>query len=232
MKMMKNVQKQLLKILKSDEADAAITVGITTVSAVNPLAGILLTASQQIGNLADEIRIDAVIKGLATDLNQEEQINRLYEYAKKNEKNAFYVINTLRKALLADSLIACTIMGRILASHVSDNSKYDYDDNIIFHALQNATDDDIRQFYKVMREYKSDDEEGNCVFHIPIELIRETGLSSSLEWCVFNRIFTGTNGILWGKIGQDFDDSHSPTSAGFKLMDYVESVRQVLEYEE
>ena len=151
---MENVQKKLLKILKSDEADAAVTVISAGVSVVNPLTRLFFTAVQQIGNLADEIRIDAVVRGLSTELNQEKQINQLYGYGEKSEENAFYVVNTLRKALLTNSLIACTIMGRILACHAIDASKYNQDDDIIFHALENATDDDSGQAmsYKDMED--------------------------------------------------------------------------------
>ncbi len=221
------IQKKLLKVLKSDEANAAAAVGITGVSIANPVAGLFLTAAHEIAGLADEKRIDAIIRGLSTELNQEKQINQLYGYVEKSEENAFYVANTLRKALLADSLIACTVMGRILARHVKDGCKYDQDDNIIFHALENATDDDIRHFYRVMKEYKHDKE----TFRILLTDI-DVSLSSSMDWCEYNRIFRGpSGGITWEDIEDEgFDTSHGPTNAAEKLFEYVESVKHVLDY--
>ena len=209
---------------------ALATTAIAGTSVANPTAGVFLTAAHEIAGLADEIRIDAVIKGLSTEFNQEKQINQLYNYVKKSEENAFYVSNTIRKALLSDSLISCVIMGRMLARHMGEDSKYDQDDNIIFHALESATNDDIRQFYQVMKEFKTKNENGNVVFHIPDDVLKEPVFSSSLDWCVFNRIFNGTSGVLWGIEGQDYDDSHSPTSAAEKLFGYVDSVKQILEY--
>ncbi|MBR1853677.1 MAG: hypothetical protein IJ794_11160 [Lachnospiraceae bacterium] len=224
------IQKRLLSIIKSDKTDVAVTVATAAVSAANPLTGIFLTAVHEISGLADEIRIDAVIKGLSTELNQEDQVNQLYGYVEKSEENAFYVVNTLRKALLADSLIACTIMGRMLACHIDGKTPYDQNDNIIFHALESATDDDITQFYEVMKEHMAKDEDGNDVFHIPNCVMENDDFMASLDWCVFNRLFNGTSGVSWTDEGQNYDKSHSPNNAAFRLKEYVDSVKQVLEY--
>ena len=224
---MEPVQKKLLKILKYDEVDAALTVGTAAVSVAKPLAGFFLTAAHEIAGLADEMRIDAVVRGLSTELNQEKQINQLYGYVGKSEENAFYVVNTLRKALLADSLIACTVMGRILAKHVNDGSSYDQNDNIVFHALENATDDDIRIFVKIMKEYRT--EKGP--FRIPDDK-KDVNMQSAIEWCVYSRLFYGPSGGISWVMSEDegYDTTHSPTSAGNRLMEYVESVKQILEY--
>lgn len=108
------IQKRLLEVLKSDKTNALTTVAIAGISVKYPIAAAFLTAAHEVAGLADEMRIDAVVKGLSTELDQEEQINTLYYYVEKSEGNAFYVANTLRKALLADSQIACTIMRKCL----------------------------------------------------------------------------------------------------------------------
>lgn len=226
------IQAKLMKLLKSTKANIVADVGIAAVSAADPLMGVILTAAHDIGDLADEFRINALIKGLSTGFNQEKQINQLYNYVEKSEKNAFYVTNTLRKALLSDSPIACTIMGRMLACHIEGGTVYTQEDNIIFHALENATDYDIRQFYKVMNEYKENDEAGDVVFHIPNEIFNNSDFASSLNWCVLNRIFNGISGAVWVKEGQAYDNSHSPTPAANRLFEYVDSVKQVLRYGE
>ena len=46
-------QKKLLKVLKSDEANAVAAVGITGVSIANPVVGLFLTAAHEIPGLAD-----------------------------------------------------------------------------------------------------------------------------------------------------------------------------------
>lgn len=225
------IKKRVVKALKSSEAKAAEEVIEAGVSVKHPIAGVFLSIVHEIAGLADEVRVDAVVEGLSTGLDQERQINQLYNYVNESEENAFYVSNTLRKALLSDSPIACTIMGRILACHVNECSKYSQDDNVIFHALENATDQDIKMFVKIMKEYKTKNDDGNDVFRIPNEIMMHTDIDSTLNWCVFNRIFNGSSGILWGIDGQDYDDSHSPTSAANKLFEYIDSVKQVLSYD-
>ncbi len=227
---MRRLKEKLLRVIKSKEANAVATVGITGVSGANPLAGIFLTAIHEIAELADEARVDAVIKGLSVGIDQEKQINQLYNYVEKSDECAFYVANTLRKALLSDSPVACTIMGRILACHVNEDTVYTQEDKIVFNALENATDSDIKQFRNVMKNYSATNDKGNTVFHIPNEVINQSDFRISLDWCVFNRLFEGVPGISWAVTGQNYDDSYSPTPAACKLLDYIESVRQVLNY--
>lgn len=222
------VQERLLEVLKSGKTKAVVNVGTAAISVRHPIGAIFLTAAYEIVSLADEVRIDALVKGLSTELNQEEQINSLYSYVEKSEENAFYVANTLRKALLVDSPLACMIMGKMLAYHAKIGSSYDQDDNIVFHALETATDEDIRLFTKIMQEYKTTDGR----FRIPLDNLN-TNLLATMGWCETNRLYFGpSGGISWGEFGDDgFDTSHSPTSAAERLFQYVCSVKQVLEYE-
>ncbi len=220
-------QTKLLKLFKSGKTRSVVNVGIAGVSVANPLAGLFLSAAKECAETADEVRIDSVIIGLSTELNQEMLINQLYGYIEKSEDNAFYVVNTLRKALLSDSLIVCTIMGRILARHVAEGTRYTQEDNIIFHALESATDDDIRQFRRVMDDYLTKNEIGNNVFHIPNEEFDDPLFLSSLNWCEYNRIFNGTSGIKLVVDNQNYIDSYSPTQAAIRLQEYADSVKQV-----
>ena len=221
------IRDKMLNIIGSKEATSVASIAVEWVSTINPIAGIFLTSAKEIAGLADKVRIDAVIKGLSTELNQEKQINQLYGYVAKSEENAFYVANTLRNALLSNSPIACTIMGRILAKHVEDGTTYDWDDNIVFHALESATDQDIRMFARVIKKYLTEKNE----LRIPFKDM-DSDMFFSLEWCVYNRILQGpSGGIAWSSFDDnDYDTSHSPTSAGHKLHCYIKSVRQVLDY--
>lgn len=221
------IQESLLTILRTDKVKALATVGIDGLFVNNPTVALFLTAVNEIAGMADEVRIHAVIKGLSTDLNQEQQINILYNYVEKSEENAFYVSNTLRKALLADSIIVCTVMGKMLASHVKRGSVYDQEDNIVFHALETATDEDIRLFMKLMQEYKSP----KGMLRIPLAEM-DSHLYATMGWCESNRLFYGpSGGISWGGFGDEgFDTSHSSTSSAERLLEYVSSVKQILEY--
>ena len=225
-----DIQGKVLTILKSNEADALANVGIAGTAIFKPEAAALMTVAHEAMHIVDEVRIKALLKGMSTGFNQEKHINQLYSFVEKSEENALYLVNTLRKALLTDSLIACTIMGKMLSLHMDNKRAFDQDDNIIFRALENATDDDIRIFYRVMNEYLTKNEDGHDIFSIPNIVINNPGFSSALDWCVFNRIFNGTSGVRWIVDGQDYDVSYSPTSAGHRLREYVYSVRQVLNY--
>ena len=164
-----------------------------------------------------------MIRGISTELNQEEQINRLYGYIENSDDNAFYVANTLRKALLSDSTLACTVMGSMLAKHVKHDTMYDQDDKIIFHALESATDEDIRNLYRIMKNYKVDMES----FKIPNDDIDDI-MISSLDWCAFNRLFRQK---IWGDIADEgFNTEYGPNSSAERLYEYIRSVKQVLDY--
>ena len=168
-----------------------------------------------------------MIKGISTELNQEKQINQLYGYVENSEENAFYVANTLRKALLSDSPIACTIMGRILARHVSEGSTYDQDDNIIFHALENATDQDIKQFVNVMKYSKTD----RGTFRIPCDDMNPE-FKSFLEWCVYNRIFVSRM-AEWEEIDDgvlDINTYYYEANPASVLLRYIDGANQTWNY--
>ena len=146
---------------------------------------------------------------------------------KKVKKMLFYGANTLRKALLTNSPVACSVMGKMLACHANQRSIYDQDDNIIFHALESATDDDIRTFMIIMQEYKT----SKGSFRIPLDELDASKLAT-IGWCEANRLFYGPGGgITFGDSGDNqVDTSHSPTSAAERLFEYVDSVKQLLGY--
>lgn len=221
-----DIKDKLLELLKSKEAELVSDVTVAGVSAANPVAGVFLLAAQEVGKLADEKRIDAIMKGLSTGLNQEMRINQLYNYVSESEENAFYFSNTLRKALLSDSTIACTIMGRMLATHMDDGSVYTQDDNIIFHALSSATNQDIRGFMRILKKYRTENDE----LQILKAELEDEETQTSLDWCVFNRILGGAIGIQMEDMDSDYDDNYSLTSAAIKLYEYADSIKQVIDY--
>ncbi len=221
----KRTQAKLLEFIKSSAGQTTAEIVASGASVVNPLFGVLISAAKDIAGLADEIRINALIKGLSTELNQEQQINLLYRYIQSSEEHAFYVSNSLRKALLSNSPIACAIMGRMLARHIASNTSYDQDDKIIFQALENATDDDVQMFYDFMNEYNSIADKPKT---IPFELLNKYSVIEN--WCEFNRIVRHNMSV--DNYGEEvvFNENFSLYSAALRLMDYIESIRQLLDY--
>ena len=92
-----SIQKRLLGLLKSDEVRALATVGIDGISVKYPMIAVFMSAFHEAAGLADEMRIDALVKGLSTELNQEQQINILYGYVEESEENAFLCSQYIEK---------------------------------------------------------------------------------------------------------------------------------------
>ena len=166
---------KLSYIIKKPEVQSGLSIAASSFSLANPLAGAVISAFKEVSSIADEIKGRYILNGLASGLNQEKFVNELESYVNSNDENAGFVANTLRKALLADSPIACTLMGRILADHIKEKKPYDQYDVIIIHALESATDDDLRAFQNMMSGYNGK----NIV----------VSSQNTVEWCFINRIF-------------------------------------------
>ncbi len=52
------ISKRLLEVINSEESRAISDVGIASISAINPILGLFLNATQKIATLADKERID------------------------------------------------------------------------------------------------------------------------------------------------------------------------------
>ena len=220
---------QLKDFIKSQEFNMALSMVATGISISHPVYSAFISVFQGVTSVVDEFKIECVLRGMATGINQEKQINQMYNYVSKNEDNAFYIANTLRKALLSDSPIVCTILGRILADHISTETPYDREDKIIVHALESATDDDIRLFMKIMREdilKVGSKEEYENFYNI---LQDNPELQDSIDWCVSNRIFKENDVNDFGDT-LSFEKSYSLTQVAFRLRKYAESVWQVFHY--
>ena len=204
-------EKKLIDIFKRPEVQSGLSIVAAGGSIEDPTLGAIIIALKEAISVSDEIKGQCIINGLATGFNQEKYTNQLENYIHANPKNAGYIANTIRNAMLADSLIACTALGRILADHVDHMKTYDQYDVIIIHALVSATDNDLIAFRQMMKVYDS-------------EFIEVTN-QDTVDWCVNGRIFkqivpTLDNGKL------SFDPKYKPTTAANILMTYLDEIRQ------
>ena len=103
---------KLLGILNRPEVKASFSTVVAGVSAVSSQMGVVLTAFKEVASIADEAKGQRIVRGLASGLNQELFLNEIQNYIHSSDKNASFFANMLRKALLAESPIACTLMGR------------------------------------------------------------------------------------------------------------------------
>lgn len=173
------IKDKVLELLKKEEVQSGLSLVSQGASIGNPQLGALVEILKEAATISDEIRVKSILKGLASGLNQESYTNELYNYIKVSNENAINVVNTLRKALISDSEIVCVLMGRILADHMHSGEKYQKSDVLIFHALENATDDDLLCFWKMFKNLKDD--------YLPNDKI----YSDCVEWGISNRLLAG-----------------------------------------
>lgn len=173
-----------------------------------------MLAIKEATSFADECRLSYIIHGLASGLDVETFTNDLWNYVSKDEEKAFRVANALRKSLLMDSPIACSLMGEILTDHVEKDTHYDREDNIIVHALETATDDDLICFRKMMRTVKDN----------KIDIIDQV----TVDWAEANRLFKINNPHMGEWQGLlSFEPEYIPEPAAYKMMNYLDKIKQL-----
>ena len=203
---------KILSILNRPEVQAGLSTTSEGISISNPVAGAILTAVKDVASVADEVRVQRIIKGLASGLNQEMHMNELKSFIAASDQNALFIANALRKALLSDSLIACTLMGRIIADHASKKTPFDQYDAIIIHAVEDATDDDLREFYHIMNTLRDG--------------FVETENKLTSDWGTNCRLFRNNDKRSWEETLTG--PKRVPTEAATRLMEYLDEVRYCL----
>lgn len=214
---MAEIQEKILKIINDPLAQKVLSVATTGIEIAYPQIGPFIELVKGVSSLSDEYRLHKLLKGLASGWNQETFTNEFKEYVKSSEDNAVYVANLLRKALLADSPIACTLMGRILSDHVGNKTSFDKFDSIIIFALGSAIDNDLLNFRKMMQEYYS---KSSIQF---IDVIDQ----ETVDWCTMNRIFEQVNSSVEDE-GIILEPRYKPKESAMRLMKYLDEIKQLL----
>lgn len=168
---------KLIAILNDEKVQGALSIGADITAVGNPVGAVVVTAFKEIASISDEIRCRYILQGLASGLNQEKFTNELITYVKASEDNASHVSNTIRKAMLSESPIACALMGHIMAVHIADKKPFDREDVIIVHAVGSATDEDLTDFIKMMQKVS---DEG--IIAVRTEFV------ACADWCVSSRL--------------------------------------------
>ena len=145
---MQDISEKMEAIMDSRVVDEVKEFSPVIVSAINPLGGLVVSGLKQIMDNADKYKLSYLLEGLASGLNQEMMFNELYNYINNPDK-AYNVSSIFRKTLLNSSKIACFIMGVILSELVNKDKEFTQEELIIYNALDNATDIDLKIFYQV-----------------------------------------------------------------------------------
>lgn len=159
------------------------------VSVVNPEAGVVVKGIKSLLDEYQKFKLNILLKAYAKGLNTETCKNELVNYINKSSSNVFNVAELFRKTVSADSPNIIIIYGIILANHLRDMSSFSFEELIVFKALDNCNDFDL----KLIQDLFS-----NCVHDCPdgkkkIELDSNMGNYNDLllicEWGSAFRLF-------------------------------------------
>ncbi|MBE5860015.1 MAG: hypothetical protein E7301_07815 [Butyrivibrio sp.] len=219
-----------ISVVLRDAASAGISV-------LSPALGAVGTSINSFLGQMDAFMINRLLIGLSGGLDQEKQINELYNYVVSNKKRAFIVGNILKQTLISKSPKTCVIYGKALANHIGDkDSDFSRDEVIVCNALVNANDYDLKNFVVIMKECVIDNNIANKIFfdtrNEKIMNMRDV-LEDTCSWCAYNRLykFKPEEYADYVVKGALFIDTHyyvrNPANI---LLEWIEEVQQIWEY--
>lgn len=191
--------------------DVITNAGIAGLSISNPVGGITLSIIKDCSSKVDELKLKYLIHKLSQGLNEEMYKNELVNYISGSNKRAIFVVDTFRKAIIHESLIAVYLMGIILDRKVKNNDEPDINELIVMKALENANDIDLNVFWFLERN-KLNKSNDNLNYE---QLL-------TCKWAAQNRLFE--EHITEWNIKENYTD----TEASEYLMDLMKEVPDYL----
>lgn len=193
--MKKDESKKLIEKLKEIyeviKEYGVIEYGASILELSQPQYAFLIETVKQLGAMADQTKLNCIIKGLSEDKNVETRMNELYTYVKQSKEHAFLVSDSFRKMMLSNSVTACCIMGIMLGDFTKENRNPTQYETIVMRALSLFTDYDIRNFDEMIRNnYIIETESGSKYIDIAkFPKDKKDGFMMTLDFCNQNRIF-------------------------------------------
>ncbi|SHJ45031.1 hypothetical protein [Pseudobutyrivibrio xylanivorans] len=227
----------LVSKLNSRNVKISRDVVVEGIALANPVVGVAATGANSFLDTLDNYLLSRLLMGLSSGLNQEKQINDLYNFVKTSEERAFLVGTIFKQTMASQSPKACVVMGKILANHIGDNeSDFTRDEIIALTALANATDYDLESFSIIMRQCVKNDENGakRISYNKSIDKIEDMipELNSTCAWCTYNRLFT-YNPMEWGSFDGEkliVDTHYKITASSEILIRWIDEVKQIWDY--
>lgn len=169
-------------------------------------------------------------KGIAKDENIEKCVNEVYNFI-NNENRAFYVAECFRKIAWSNSKIAATIIGIMLGEIKEQDRDFCNDDLILLDALEHMTDFDIRNFKQLLEGNYINDDIGKKYFDtVLFPKDKKDEYLQVLEFGEKYRLFS----IITNSTEDDnffFGTEYIPKEISYKLLEYIQSVSQIINYE-
>ena len=111
--------------------------------------------------------------------------------------------------------------GMILGKHIKENDCFSQNELIICRALVNATELDIINFKLIMENYIKSSSSDNII-SIPEDLDNYESITSTRDWCLYNRIFVSNIALKVDDNGSGtFYNDYHITEPAKLLMKYI-----------
>lgn len=196
---------------------------------IHPALGIVSGIGNDILSKYNVIKIDFLLRGLASGFNIEKRLNQLYNYVTSSPEKAMIVANLFKQTVNAECFEACMIYGLIMATHLDSGTKFTHDELIVCKAIESATDFDLKNFKEIMDKYLKTTSTGEKIVFPPNFTDVDTFITTC-DWCVYNRIFVSRT-IEWGEpsdetLDMDIDTHYYKANPASVLLKYIDAANQ------
>lgn len=179
----------------------------------------------QISNIANNFKLRQAWKCISKDNDIETSINALYNYV-SNQDRAFYISDAFKKIILSNSKIASSIIAYIVGEISRKDRDFAQEDVILYNALCNMTDYDIKNFVYIMNEIEAS---RVGIEYIDMTKCKDESILLTIGLCISNRVFLEESSIH--KNGIMYTGTHvKKTKYAYTLLAYIEKVNQLLKY--
>ena len=176
-------------------------------------------------------KIEVLVAGMCGDAGQEseEALNRLYSCI-KNEDDSEYIVELFQQALLSNSKIAIIIMGLQWNSIEKKNRVLDHNELIVFSALCELNDFDIKNFIEIFHNITETPFRERYLNYDIIAPERKTSISLTIDKLVRCNLISEERAHVNGEGYLDLRPIYSLNAFSYRLMELIDSGKRIFEY--
>lgn len=181
-----------------------------------------------VSKYSNDIKLSEAWKCIGKDNDVEKSINQLYNYV-SNEERAFFVSDSFRKIILCNSRLSSSIIAYVMGEIVLNNRNFEHSDAVLYSALLQMTDYDIRNFKYLMENavgrFKEDD---GIINETKITKNKES-FEITMQICSSTGLFRTEHSVLNGETYYT-GNFYKVTNIAYSLLKYIRNVSQLLNY--
>ncbi len=219
---------QLTKINEKIKGYKVHQLAATAFGVLNPESTLAMEIIKHICSVADECRYNAIIQGLAEDNNIECRLNELYNYINSKDR-AFFVSESFRKAMLGNSVIACSIMSLVLSDNVKNNRDFSQEDMILMRALEHFSDYDLQNVEEIIQGsyFKELPNGTQCIDTSRFPADKKDTYMLTIDYCIQYRLLVKSHHSIDGSL---YMDEITVNQQAYRLLGYIKRVQRLVEY--